>query len=153
MEISRIHTYKAGSPESIERIRSAQNEHKFIIPSDFVYFLLKYNNLRFFNTPMVIVADEELVFNEFYNLELIVWEILHYRSMRTNYGSNFWLNNFLSVGNIDRHRVLIGIKEENVNKVFLHDDEEGNVFEFSNDIFEFINDKLFYPTGYSMKTR
>ena len=127
--------YSTKDQETLQDIRLAQREHGFIIPSDYVYFLMNCNGFEFDEPPIIKLGIDEYEFGEFYDLQTLVWELAHYRKMVENYNHYFWLKDYLSVGNIDDHRIVIGTKPENINEVHLYNDEEGTTVKIADNIF------------------
>ncbi len=70
MNIDRKHKYEISKPETIEAIRTAQKDNSFVIPSDYVYFLMNCNKLTFEEPPVLWSEGERFEFGEFYDLEL-----------------------------------------------------------------------------------
>lgn len=142
MEMESLVKYSTKNQENLENIRVAQSEHNFILPSDYVWFLLNLNGFEFEEIPIINVEGDEYEFGEFYDLETLVWELNHYRGMIENYNHSFWLKDYLSIGNIDDHRIVMGVTPKNINEIFLYNDEEGTITKLSDNLYDFIKSKL-----------
>lgn len=93
------------------------------------------NGFEFDEFLIIKLGIDEYEFGEFYDFQIFVWEFVYYRKMVENYNYYFWFKDYLLVGNIDDYRIVIGIKLENINEVYLYNDEEGMMVKIVDNIF------------------
>lgn len=132
------------TPIDISHLRESQIEHKYLIPSDYVYILIKYGKLEFKEIMSVEIKESKLDFDEFYDIELIEWQLKHTRKERKILKHDFWIDSYLCIGQMTSKHILIGTQQNNLNQIFVFDNEEANIDFVSNHIFEFI-EKRFSP--------
>ena len=137
-----------GLNNSLDDIRNTQKAIKRVLPSDYVYLLMNYNELVFANDKLGVIFDgsEEVGIVEIplLNLPMFV-DVNHNRSDEAKSFYTYNENDYLAIGTLmNCGALLIGCKNENVNEIFidvpLH--TEGvvkvadNYFELLNEIIE-----------------
>jgi len=140
-----IHKFTVSPPEFLAEIRNAQTQNGFILPSDYVYFLLNFNKIEFEGNPILKLGEDTYELVEFNDLKSIVWEINDLRKLQNDLNQKFWLEEYLCISSLNSgKRVLVGSKIENLNKIYLYDNDECFIDFFCENVFEFINTHLVY---------
>ncbi len=134
--------FSLGEQSNLEDIRDIQLREEVMFPSDFVYFLMNYNNMKFENDLMLKFDDNDWYLDRFYNLQDIVDDLRMAKKEVVNFETNFWLDDHISVGELTGKRILLGVKTGNLNKVYIYDNDEDNIDYICDNIFSFINEKL-----------
>lgn len=141
MEASNIELdFVYSKTNSLEEIRNSQIEHEYVIPSDYSHILMTLGKISFNEIMQVRINDSCLDFDEFYDLELIEWQLKHTRNEKEVLNHDFWLEDYLCIGQITAKHVLIGVNANNSNKIYLFDNEEGQIEYIATDFFTFVNE-------------
>lgn len=140
------HSIEIIRKETVDSLRNSQRDHQFILPSDYFYFLITYGKMRFINNPELIHNNDRFGFSEFYDLENFEWQVKDKRINMTDHKSSYWSDDYVCIGQLDDKRILIGVKHDNINGIYLFDNEETYIENLETDLFEFINDKLGYQS-------
>lgn len=138
---------ETASGSSLNEIREVQKRIKRILPSDYVYLLMNYNELTFANDKLGVIfdGDEEVGILEIplFNLPLFA-DVNHNRSEEAKDFYRYNENDYLAIGTLmNNGALLIGCKNDNVNTIFvdipLH--TEG-VIKVADNYFELLNDVI-----------
>jgi len=138
------HSIEIIRKESVDSLRNSQTNNQYILPSDYFYFLITYGKIRFIKTPEFTHNNDRFGFYEFYDLENCEWQIRDRRINMVDHPNSYWSDEYICIGQLDDKKLLIGVKNENINKIYLFDNEETYIENLSINLFEFINDKLIY---------
>lgn len=139
-----IHVIDIIKPESLQSLRESQVKTRYIIPSDYVYFLLNYGKMKFSNVPFLFYNNDEYEFFEFYDLENLDWQIDDKRNNSIDFSESYWSDDVICIGQLVAKSILIGIKNENINKIYLFDNEKNYVEYICDNLYCFINEYLKY---------
>jgi hypothetical protein len=137
-----IHEVEVIKKEILSELRKSQSNHSYIIPSDYVFFLLNYGKMKFEKVPFMNYKDDFLEFFEFYDLENLEWQVNQRKKLLLDFKDCFWGEEYLCVGELVSKKILIGVAIDNVNQMYLIDDDEAYIEKISENIFSFINEKL-----------
>jgi hypothetical protein len=127
---------------TILEINRAQREHKLVIPSDYVYFLLCTDGLSFrkrfeisLDKVNPIVAIDDIV-----SLEWLVREWEYDQEI----GSDaVYTDRFLKIASTySQDRILIGYSKEVVNQIHLFDYGNSRTVKICDSLFVFLNEHL-----------
>jgi hypothetical protein len=130
--------------ETVDSLRNSQRDCQYVLPSDYFYFLITYGKMRFSNNPEFIHNNDRFGFYEFYDLENCEWQVKDKRNNMTDHMSSYWSDDYICIGQLDDKRLLIGVSDDNINEIYLFDNEETYIEKLNTNLFEFINDKLVY---------
>lgn len=141
MKISRVKYAILNSKlSSLEEIRESQIGHSYVMPTDYSHVLQTIGKLSFSEIMQVVFNGSCFDFDEFYDLELIEWQLKHTRKDKEVLSHNFWLKDYLCIGQMTSKHILIGVTPNNSNKIYLFDNEEAHIDFISNDFFTFLNE-------------
>ena len=124
------------------RLNQVQKENNLIIPSDLIYVYLNSDGLDLKPGYEITIAKEEPLV-EISNILDLEWLIKERQYDIEDESAKIYIDGYLKIANtFSQDRVLIGVKEDNWNNVYLymHDDDE--LLKVCDSLFEFINDHL-----------
>jgi hypothetical protein len=122
---------------SINEIHNAQLEHKFIIPSDYVYLLLHSNGLTIGDFQVSVDKKNPIVrIDDLVNLEWLINE-LHY-DRESELDAPYRSTHLKIASTYSQDRVLIGNTAENLNQIFLFDYDNDRVVRICDSLFDFL---------------
>ena len=141
MKNSRIkHAFVNSKISSLEEIRKSQIDHTYVMSTDYSYVLQTIGKLSFTEIMQVVFNGSYFDFDEFYDLELIEWQLKHTRNEKEVLSHDFWLEDYLCIGQMTSKHILTGVNPGNSNKIFLFDNEEAYIDFVASDFFTFLND-------------
>ncbi len=124
---------------SILEIHEAQRQNKFVIPSDYVYFLLHTNGL-IINEGLQITIDKQNPIVRIDDLVDLEWLVKEFIYDHEEGADAIYRDKFLKIASTyGQDRVLIGYSNEVVNQIYLFDYDDDQLVKICDSIFEFLD--------------
>jgi len=123
-------------------LNHVQRENNLVFPSDLVYLYLNSDGLKL-KPGYEITLDKKEALVEMSDILDLEWIIKERQYDWEDDSAKGYIDGYLKIANtFSQDRVLIGIKEDNWNKVYLYLYDEDELLRVCDSLFDFINDHL-----------